>query len=106
MYKYTSVTEHRPRGTNVMKDLVRKKAVTCLGILRLRELGHDSRGSLWRKKRMMGRTEEPTKEPVFQNPAGQKEWQTGENGQEKAAAKLAFVIRVPPRTVSHGCTYP
>lgn len=59
--------------------MVRKKAVTCLGIFCIRELDHYSRENLRRKKRTMGRMEEPTKEPVVKNPAGQKEWQRSKN---------------------------
>lgn len=50
-----------------------------MGILCIREVDHASKGDLWRKKRTMGKTEGPTKEPVVKNPAGQKEWQRGEN---------------------------
>lgn len=46
-----------------------------------RELDHYSRENLRRKKRTMGRMEEPAKEPVVKNPAGQKEWQRSENRQ-------------------------
>lgn len=51
-------------------------------------------------------TEEPTKEPVAKSPTGWKEWQSGENQQLKAAAKVKFIVRVAPRTSSYGYTYP